>query len=236
MQFGLIGIATDKLGRYRAFDICLNRIIKPAGTVIEYEPSEVISYNYNEMIRKTLANEEFKWLWILGDDHAFLPSLLMLLLERDVDVVVPLCIRRTLPFLPIIQGDKDNGFKAMRDYSWLDGKTGIVQLTDKTTGNAGMLIKRHVLEAIPPPWFEDGKTIPEMGGCDLWFCQKVMDAGFKVYLDTDNPIEHLTYVAAWPERGEDGMYHPVLRKANEHFSLSATEPSAVQEVSELPVC
>jgi len=139
------------------------------------------------------------------------------LLERDVDIVVPLCIRRTLPYNPIIQGDKNSGFKAMKSYEWLSGKTGMIQLTDKTVGNAGMLVKRHVLEGMTDPWYEDGKTIPEMGGCDLWFCQKALDAGFELYLDTDNPLEHLTHVAAWPERGEDGLYHPALHKANEHL-------------------
>jgi hypothetical protein len=217
MEPGWIGMATGKLGRHRAFDVSLNRLITPAGSDKGWEPSENISFNYNNMVRKMLGDERYRWLWILGDDHAFAPDFLMRLLERDVDIVVPLCVRRSLPFYPILLEGKAGGYEAAKDFSWLAGKTGIVRLTDKVTGNAGMLVRRHVLEAMSSPWFEDGKTLRDKGGCDVWFCQKAIDAGFELYLDLDNPIEHVTHVAAWPELDKNGMYNPVLHKASEHL-------------------
>jgi hypothetical protein len=209
---GVVGVATAKIGRYRVFDKCLYKTEMPEGTRIDWQESNFISGNYNAMCRTTLEGD-YDWLWILGDDHVWHPLLLRALLERDVDVVVPLCVGRGMPWRPVIYEDRKEDYLSV-NYDWLKGKSGLIKIEDKTLGNAGMLIKRHVLEQLDDPWFENGKTHPEHGGCDMWFCQKVLDAGLELYLDMDNLIGHLTYAIIIPVRDSDGMYRPKMRPAN----------------------
>lgn len=215
---GVIGIASGFLGRYREFDVCVHRTQMPVGSQLDWRVGVGIAHNFCEMVRRTLGYEthklpgdvDFQWLWILGDDHVWSPDLLKKLLARDVDVVVPLCLRRMPAYSPVLFAGSEGGYAPL-GWEAINGQTGLVKLETKLLGNAGMLIKRHVLEAIDEPWFENGKMNPEMGGCDLWFCQKVHDAGFGLYLDTDNPIGHLSHVAIWPRRDGDNNYNPDIR-------------------------
>ena len=56
-----------------------------------------------------------------------------------------------------------------------------------------VLIKRHVLEAMLPPWFQ---WLIEKDGCgivlgeDLYFCQKAQQLGFEIWADCDRLVSH----------------------------------------------
>jgi hypothetical protein len=65
-------------------------------------------------------------------------------------------------------------------------------------GATGVLIKRHVLETMEPPWFkmqykEDGCSL--YLGEDYWFCTKAKEYGFKVWADFDLRQTHIKTVA-----------------------------------------
>lgn len=209
---GIIGVATGEIGRYRLFDICLMRVRKPEGTDTIFSMGVDIPNNNNRILR-TVLNGDYEWAWLLGDDHVFDENLLINLLERDVDVVVPLCAKRQKPFEPVLtelnsNAGAINGMKK-RDWNFLDGKTGLIELNDSNTGNAGMLIKRRVLETVHFPWFENGRF--SLGtGCDLWFCEKVRSHRFKVYLDLDNTIGHIIPSVVWP-KNTDGKWGYEIR-------------------------
>lgn len=207
---GIIGIATAFLGRYREFDVCVNKVQAPKGTDIVWNMGVNIAHHYNNMVREMLKDDEFQWIWILGDDHTFPSDLLVKLLDRNVDIVIPLCLRRKARFPPVLHSNAEAGYKPL-GFDVLNGKSGLVDITQITAGNAGMLIRRNVCETMDEPWFENGKTNPEMGGCDLWFCEKARKAGFKIWLDTDNTIGHLTHVAVYPYRDENNIYGPDIR-------------------------
>ncbi len=203
---GVIGIATYFLGRYREFDIAISRIKAPAGSEVRWEMGLNIAYHYNQMIRNMFENDTFQWVWFLGDDHVFQDDLLIKLLDRDVDVVTPLCLRRSMPFQTVIHKSESENYERV-GFDFLHGKTGMIDISDKGIGNAGMLVRRKVLEAIPSPWHESGKTDPELGGSDLYFCEKIRKAGFSSYLDLDNRIGHITHAAVWPCRDENNNYY-----------------------------
>lgn len=209
-QPGVIGVASAFLGRYREFDVCVQRTKAPEGTIVDWRVGVCIAMHFNNMIRTMLDDEKYKWLWMLGDDHVFKGELLMSLLKRNVDVVVPMCLKRIPPYQPIVFAGREGGFQPL-GWGAVSGKSGLVELKTSLLGNAGMLIKRSVVETMPAPWFENGKMNPELGGCDLWFCQKLHDMGLGLYLDTDNTIGHLSHVAVWPMRGENNIYTPELR-------------------------
>lgn len=207
---GHIGIATGFLGRYREFDYCVARIVAPQGSSFQYYLSVDVANNFNQMTRHMMKNPDFQWLWILGDDHVFNPDLLVKLLERNVDVVTPFCLRRLAPYYPIIHKGMDGGCAShQKPWEMIRGKTGLLDLEGSTSGNAGMLIRRHVLEAMTDPYWENGKTSSGVGASDLYFCYKVQQLGFKAYLDLDNTIGHLTHVVVWPHYNEEsGEWSP----------------------------
>lgn len=219
---GAIGLSTGYASRYVAFDDCLTKLRQPPGTVIKREVGVNFEHNWNQMIRGLPDHAE--WFWILGDDHTFPPDLLLKLLDRNVDVVVPLCLHRASPFMPVIRGQREEPRDFVRvDWKPLEGRTGLIDLADVptevdgapitklVTGNAGMLIRRSVFERVPAPWFEVGAVHRELRSSDLHFCRKLHDAGVKLYLDCDNPMGHILDMAVWPGRKDDGTWIPELR-------------------------
>jgi hypothetical protein len=207
---GAIGIATGHLGRYREFDTCVNSVVAPTGTEITWAMGINIASNYNAVIRDML-NGDFAWIWILGDDHAFDRMLLMRLLDRHVDIVVPLCLRRQMPFLPVFHTSAETGYKPA-GWEVVQGKAGLIDITDTHTyGNAGMLIRRHVLTTMVDPWFEVGQINTELGSSDLYFCEKARQAGFRIHIDTDNRIGHIFHAVVWPDSDANNNYTPDIR-------------------------
>ncbi len=202
---GVVGIASSFLGRYREFDICVKDMIAPPGTYVEWALGVNIAKNFNDMARKMLSSNEYQWLWILGDDHVFTSDLLINLLDRDVDMITPFCLRRAEPFDTVVHECHDKGYGRIPKANF-NNASGIFDVTDFTVGNAGTLIRRKVFETIPAPWFENGKSHPEVGGSDLYFCEKVRQAGFKMWLDLDNLIGHVTHAVVWPHKNENGEW------------------------------
>ncbi len=219
---GAIITASGYMQRYRAFDVCLASVMKPPGTVCGWREGVNFEFNWNEMIRTIPSCCE--WVWILGDDHVFAPDLLLRLLKRDVDVVVPLCMSRGYPFTPVVRemnektADLSIGKVASDElifnnaaYDPIDGQSGLLELKDYATGNAGMLIRKSALEKIGSPWFEVGKIHCELHSSDLHFCLKLKRVGIPLFLDTENTLGHIGDVAVWPRRMEDGTWTAELR-------------------------
>lgn len=149
----------------------------------------------------------------MDDDHVFTEDVLVNLLERDADIVTPLYLRRRAPFLPVLHGDESREY-ARYNFNYLKGKSGLVDMTaDGTLPTGGMLIRSHVLKAIPNPWFETGQIDSEYGSWDIYFCEKARKAGFKLYVDTDNCMGHLVTLALWPVRDEQGNWGYDIREA-----------------------
>ena len=198
---GIVGIPSAFMGRYREFDICLGNLILPPGSEPAWGLGGNPAHSMNQFIRKMLETDRFQWLWIIGDDHVFTVDIIIRLLSREKDVVVPFCCRRTYPYDPTVHanGDIDNDWKSV-ETKWFKGKSGLVNLNDSRNiaGNAGMLIRRRVFESMEDPWFEMGKVHSEYGSPDLWFAKKITEAGFDIWLDMDTPIGHLTHMGVWP--------------------------------------
>jgi len=218
---GLIGVASSTMGRYREFDITLHSVKKPPASFVRYELSLDIAYNFSNMCRKVLENKDYHWLWILGDDHILEKDILLRLLGRNVDIVAPLCLQRVDPFLPVIyefrkEVDKSNippNCYWQVNHDWLRDKKGLVEVD--ACGNAGMLIRRNVIEKIAEDWFRTGWQSSERSGSDLYFCKKAMEAGFKIHVDMDNPIGHIAHMGIWPMRKPDGECSVAIRTASD---------------------
>jgi hypothetical protein len=189
---GTIGVISGELARFSDFSIALLHLQKPVGTRLVWAKGADVTGNCNTLVRGMVGD----WLWILGDDHVFDPGLLVRLLAHDVDVVVPLCMKRTAPYDPVVySGETEDGHHVVADLP----ESGLVPI--HAAGNAGMLIRRHVIEALEEPVFESNRGQNE----DLTFCRKAREAGFGIFCDVDAPLGHVGIVEVWPQRDEHGL-------------------------------
>jgi hypothetical protein len=208
---GLVGTATAYLGRYREFDQCLDRIWLPDGSekrsVLGCDPG----YSFNVLSKIMIDRPEFEWIWILGDDHTFPQDLWLKLYVRNVDIIVPLCLRRN-DYSPVLNYGEEGKFVPHPDrWEVLRGKSGLMEWNG-TCGNAGMLIRRNVLEKMEYPWFRQGQLDPQYSSSDLYFCWAAQKAGFKIWIDLDNCIGHIDHIGIWPRRDEEGNWFVDFRQ------------------------
>lgn len=220
---GIVGIFSATMGRYREFDLTKDSLLAPQGSLIKWAVGLNASYTFNNVIREMLDGD-FQWLWMQGDDHVFKPDLLLKLLERDVDMVIPLCIRKEYPFFHVIHRPGEpteevpwGDFRGM-ERGILNGKTGLVNITGLTAGNGGLLVKRWVLEGMKDPWLETGKTHPEFYGADIYFTYKAQkETGCRFYVDCENVMGHILHMAVWPFFDKDGRLSADFRLAHDVY-------------------
>lgn len=208
---GTVGVVSQELSRFTNFWLAFQGLVRPATTKFVFPQGMDVNANYNRLIDGFLGD----WLWIMGDDHTFLPDTLMRLLAHEVDVVVPLCLKRHAPFDPVVysgEGEVESETGLARHEVARLPRTGLVEV--HAAGSAGMLIRRHVVESLTQPIFE---TTNGYQNEDLRFCQKVRDAGFKIWCDVDTKIGHIgTFIvqAQWQGDDETGMHIPIMDLGN----------------------
>jgi hypothetical protein len=198
---GTIGVISSDLARYADFSVALMHQHTPPGSKLIWTKGADVVGNMNRLV----AGMEGDWLWILGDDHVFAPGLLLGLLAHDVDVVVPLCLKRTPPYDPVVYESQNEAgeYVACMDLP----EHGLVEV--HACGSAGMLVRRHVLDAITDPVFESYGGLNE----DLTFCAKIRDAGFTIHCDVDAWLGHIGLVSIWPQY-RDGEWQVQLDLGN----------------------
>lgn len=194
---GTIIIAGGEFLRFGGFVNSLLDLHRPPGTVTYIKQTVSIVENLNDCIRQMKG----EWVHIQADDHIFDNQLLLNLLERDVDVVVPLIIRRSPPYTPLVFKDYAQG-KGWMPFGFDELPTeGLLEV--EAAGSGGAVIRKHVLDAIGEPWFqyEAGDKLNE----DLYFFRRVREAGFKIYCDVEQVMGHRGMFTIWPYR-ENGHW------------------------------
>ena len=192
---GTIIVPTSDLSRYTGFWTALLGLQVPAGSTLATCAGVGIAENLN----RCLEHLQGAWVWVLNDDHDFAPTLLLDLLDRNVDVIAPLTTRRSPPFQPVVFGAYDPQTNMWPTLAWADLPSDPDALYQVgACGGAGLLIRRHVLDRLTKPIFEIGRTRSDGLSEDLWLCKKVHDAGFKVYVDCKHRLGHTHPVTYWP--------------------------------------
>lgn len=191
---GTVGICAQETGRYSAFAESLAVLQTPSGTAISWAYGGDL-VNGRNLLADTMQGD---WIWMMDDDHAFQPDLLMRLLSHEVEVVVPVCLMRQQPFYPVERVAEDQAMD-MRGAP----KEGLVAC--HSAGTAGMLIRRPVLDRVRAGWagpiFEHGDVSE-----DYLFCARLRELGIPVYVDLGSMLGHMTATAIWPGRGPDGEW------------------------------
>lgn len=106
----------------------------------------------------------------------------------------------------IERGPKQRAIKQFIPYSWrdLDNAKGLYPVF--AAGGSGLLVRREVFERVPQPWFQMGQFNPEMAGEDVFFSERVRNAGFPIYVDLDTTIGHNNITGATPTRLPNGQW------------------------------
>lgn len=200
---GTVVITAASLARYSEFWMCVESLEVPYGTRLVAARGADITHQLNEGIRK-MAGE---WCLVLGDDHTFEPDLLMKLLDREVDFVVPIVPRRDPPFVPCILHGPLRA-QGMVRYSWRDLPTsGLFKLPKgDTAGQAGALIRKPVLDKIGDPWFEGNMLTPGRLMEDMYLFKRLHDLGVACNIDCDQVMGHIANITIMPQRYEGRWY------------------------------
>ncbi len=182
---GTVAILCSDTGRYTNFWVCaLSSMFNlPQGTSVKVFQGSDIS----ELRNEACSQIDGEWLWFIDDDHGFTPDIVTRLLDREVDIVAPVCLRRTQPFLPVPTG-LDGDFLRLNNYR----PDELVEVM--FAGSAGMIVRRGVLDAMEPPWFLYENGVSE----DVGFCKKAVEAGFTVHVDMSVRLGHTTVATVWP--------------------------------------
>src|SRR3990167_8411358 len=191
---GAICMISGDLTRYALAMQCLMSLKVPAGSVNAWHTGVLIAKSINAAFQVVIDNPALQWAWIMGDDHTFDPDVLINLLDRDKDVIVPFCLNRLPPMDPTIVYHDKKRMKYLEEIPL----TGLYQLTaNETCGDAGLLVRRNVLEALESPWY-DHRISGAMAAEDQAFVRRVKDAGFDVFVDLDTPLGHIGHVVFTP--------------------------------------
>ncbi len=202
---GTIIISAGEFLRFGSFVNSMLQVLHPPGTQVLIKQSIALVDNLNDCIRKMSGD----WIWIQSDDQTWEPDALVKLLDRNVPVVVPLILKRSPPYHPVVFKDQtDEGYMP---YSLAELPTeGLMEV--HSAGSGGMLIRRHVLDKVGMPadapwqerhWFTYGEGIHLNE--DLVLCRRIREAGYPIHLDTEVTMGHRSTYTVLPTI-EDGRW------------------------------
>jgi len=130
-------------------------------------------------------------LMMMDTDMCFHPKTITRLLSLNLDVVGALCYKRYPPFDPIMYKGDINTYEIIEE--WEEGE--LVEVD--ATGTGCLMFNMKVFREMPDdPWFRfrpnPDQNIGGIVGEDIGFCSDLKRAGYKIYVDTSIPAEHLT--------------------------------------------
>ena len=186
---------------HTAFAQCIGELIKlntqnNIDTHVVYDASTILLTQRERLAleAKNIGAEYMLW---LDSDMAFPATTALRLLAHKKSVVAANYVRRQPPFKGVAYekiGDWQNPlpYETQDDLAEVEG-----------IGMGCMLVKTSILDEISRPYFEFGWT-PESNdwlGEDMHFCQKIGEAGHKIYVDTALSMEtrHMGTWAFGPE-------------------------------------
>ena len=188
---GAVCMITGEIVRYAQSMQALHALVAPNGSFLSWHMGMLVARSINDAFAVVMEKPELQWAWIMGDDHTYSPDIVMKLIERDKDVVMPLCLNRVPPMDPtIVEWDAEHKTRRLKPLEDMP-TSGLYKLAiNETCGDAGMLIRRHVIEKSGPKWYERMKSGSHQAEDDE-FVTKLKMLGFDIHVDLDNRIGHI---------------------------------------------
>jgi hypothetical protein len=165
-------------------------------TFVVHETSTVLLTQRERLALEAINIGAEYCLW-LDSDIVFPPTTAQRLLAHNEDVVACNYVRRQFP---------PQGVAYEQLWDWqnpLPFEPRNKLMPVEGVGMGCLLMKTSILNKIPQPWFEF-KFVPETNdhlGEDFIFCQKIMEAGYQIKIDTHLSMElrHLGTYAFGPD-------------------------------------
>ena len=201
-----------------SFFRALHRLEVPHGTHIGESTGTGVAAMMNGLMRD--LRPETRWVWILGDDHEFRADTLKNMLIHaelyQTPILVPLVCKKTPPFDSVLFSEQTT-----KPLEFMDLPEGDKPLVVHSAGTAGMLVQRHVIDAMaktPPPdgrgapWFRWGIAAPDASDEDIFFCRRARELGFETYVDPSVSLSHIpAEVFISPKRFPNGDWYVEFR-------------------------
>ena len=216
---GTIILASAAQPRFFEYNVSMERLKVPAGTRYLMERGCSVVDNFNNGLKKATGD----WVWFLGDDHSFEDDTLLTLLDHRVDVVVPISPTKVAPWAPcVLHGPSDGRVwhPDMPLYGWdeLSGEGLMALPTGDFIGQAGMLVKKPVLDQIGYPWFKCGQLDPGRLQEDMFFCRELQQLGYTVWVERDIIFDHW-FIMGVTARKHHGAWVPAIKTGDKTVIL-----------------
>ena len=144
----------------------------------------------NDIVQSSLSLGATK-LIMLDVDMIYHPKTITILLGRKLPIVGALCFRRYPPFDSIMLRGDVKGYIPVDEWE----PDELVEVD--ATGAGCIMYDVDVFRKMPFPWFKF-RHDPETGagiGEDIGFCQDLRAAGYRIFVDTSVPADHLATIA-----------------------------------------
>jgi len=145
-----------------------------------------VTHEARNALAKMAVAEGFTHLMMIDSDHTFDKDIVHKLLLYKKDIVGVRAYRRDAPHYPCIFV-KDKKIEETEAMTFVDACDMGLMVTD-TVGFGAVLINVEVLKKMTYPYFYFTKS-----GEDFNFCRDARKLGYKVHVDTDLEIGHVTY-------------------------------------------
>lgn len=185
----LVGLGIPDTGRVfmaEFFDsfICVNRPMK--SVYIRPDGKGPIDHIRNALVdvAKKLGCTH---LWMADTDQVYPQDTLIKLLSHDLDVVAAKVHRRYPPYDPLLLRGEIHNYKTVPEDEWKQG--GLIEVD--ATGCGSILYKMEVFKKIEHPWFQFKLEDPDPIGEDVFFCSKLKEAGYGIFVDCDIRVGHM---------------------------------------------
>lgn len=162
----------------------------------------------NDIVEKALA-EGASHLIMMDVDMIYHPKTIVQLLSRGLPVVGALCFRRYPPFDSLMLRVDGERYKSVDE--WDEGE--LIEVD--ATGAGCLMFDMSIFRRMPRPWFRFQKN-PDNGaviGEDVGFCQDLKAAGYRIFVDTSIPSDHLTTMAV--SRQTNRLYRSMKQKEHQ---------------------
>lgn len=155
-------------------------------------------------------------LLMMDVDQQYPQDTITKLLSHNLPVVHAMVHRRYPPFDSLIFEGTLNNYSVKTDFEYGD------LVKADACGTGCVLYQTKVFTDIKAPWFEFvANPDKEKGGVvgeDIWFCEKLKDAGYSIYVDTSLDIVHLGMFGI--DKSFSHLYQALVKK---QLELNSTQ-------------
>ena len=182
---GMIGVPTVDW-MWTDFVSAYLRLKAPVGSYKSFERGgSTIAEKRNHITEQFLAERSLQWILHLDSDMTPPADTVQRLLGTGCDVVTAVCLKKRPPY-STCTGHYDPETGKVRELLEFGGTNPVREV--EWAGTACLLVRRHVVEAITPSWFE---ALPAGGGSDMDFSEKIRAAGFKLHCLSNLHVGHI---------------------------------------------